>query len=65
MSDADIGEEFRREMDELMGQLGDQLSKVVGSIDDRIALPPQAGDVLADFREPLPEVTAPWRRSRS
>jgi glutamate/tyrosine decarboxylase-like PLP-dependent enzyme len=55
MSDADIGEEFRREMDELMGQLGDQLSKVVGSIDDRIALPPQAGDVLADFREPLPE----------
>ena len=55
MSDADIGVEFRREMDELMGQLGDQLSKVVGSIDDRIALPPQAGDVLADFREPLPE----------
>ena len=55
MSDADIGEEFRREMDELMGQLKDQIPKVVGSIDDRIALPPRAGDVLADFHEPLPE----------
>jgi glutamate/tyrosine decarboxylase-like PLP-dependent enzyme len=55
MSEASIGEEFRREMDELMEQLKDQLPKVVGSIDDRIALPPRAGDVLADFREPLPE----------
>ena len=55
MSEASIGEEFRREMDELMGQLKDQIPKVVGSIDDRIALPPRAGDVLADFHEPLPE----------
>jgi glutamate/tyrosine decarboxylase-like PLP-dependent enzyme len=55
MSEANIGEEFRREMDELMEQLKEQIPKVIGSIDDRIALPPQAGDVLADFREPLPE----------
>ena len=55
MSNRDIGEEFREEMAELMEQLKDQIPKVVGSIDDRIALPPEAGDVLADFREPLPE----------
>ena len=55
MSNADIGAEFRREMTELMAELKDQLPGVVGSIDDRIALPPAAGELLADFREPLPD----------
>jgi glutamate/tyrosine decarboxylase-like PLP-dependent enzyme len=55
MSDEDIGQQFRREMAELMEQLKDQIPKVVGSIDERIALPPDAGEILADFREPLPQ----------
>ena len=55
MSEPDIGQEFRQEMAALMEQLKDQIPKVVGSIDDRVALPPAAGEILADFREPLPE----------
>ena len=55
MFETDIGREFRREMDSLMTYLKEEIPTVVGSIDERIALPPQAGDVLADFREPLPD----------
>ena len=55
MIETDIGREFRREMDTLMTYLKEEIPTVVGSIDERIALPPQAGDVLADFREPLPD----------
>jgi glutamate/tyrosine decarboxylase-like PLP-dependent enzyme len=42
-------------MDTLMQQLMESIPKVVGSIDTRIALPPEAGNILADFHEPLPE----------
>jgi len=55
MSTQDIGTLFRREMARLMKYLGDEIPRVVGSIDERIALPPDAGKVLAGFREPLPE----------
>ncbi len=55
MSDSDLGREFREEMDTLMQQLMESIPKVVGSIDTRIALPPEAGNILADFHEPLPE----------
>ena len=55
MTHADLGEEFRLEMDALMEQLKESLPKVIGSIDTRIALPPDAEAVLKDFREPLPD----------
>lgn len=55
MTQADLGEEFRREMDALMEQLKESIPKVVGTIDSRIALPPDAESVLKNFREPLPE----------
>ena len=55
MNETDIGQEFREEMDKLMAYLKDEIPTVIGSIDERIALPPQAGAVLADFREPLPD----------
>ena len=38
-----------------MGQLTDAIPRVVGSIDDRVALPRDAGEILANFREPLPD----------
>jgi glutamate/tyrosine decarboxylase-like PLP-dependent enzyme len=55
MSKFELGAEFRAEMDTLMQELTGALPQVIGSIDERIALPPDAGEVLADFREPLPE----------
>lgn len=54
MNDSDLGKEFRQEMATLMEQLKEAIPRVVGSIDDRIALPPDAAKVLADFKEPLP-----------
>jgi glutamate/tyrosine decarboxylase-like PLP-dependent enzyme len=38
-----------------MEQLKESIPKVVGTIDSRIALPPDAESVLKNFREPLPE----------
>jgi glutamate/tyrosine decarboxylase-like PLP-dependent enzyme len=55
MSKFDLGPEFRAEMEALMQQLAASLPGIVAGIDDRIALPPEAGQVLEDFREPLPE----------
>lgn len=55
MSESDLGTEFRREMDALMEQLKDSIPQAIRSIDERIALPADATEVLADFREPLPE----------
>ena len=49
-----LGDEFRREMDVMMAALTESLPAIVGSIDTRAALPADAADVLADFREPLP-----------
>ena len=55
MSNQGLGKDFRREMDALLDQLRDQLPRVVRSIDERIALPPDSAEILADFRKPLPE----------
>jgi glutamate/tyrosine decarboxylase-like PLP-dependent enzyme len=55
MSKFELGAEFRAEMDTLMQELAGALPQVVGSIDERIALPPDADEILSDFREPLPE----------
>lgn len=55
MGQFDLGPEFRAEMDTLMEQLTGSLRDVIGSLDERIALPPDAADILSDFREPLPE----------
>jgi len=55
MTSSRPGDEFRREMDTLMKQLTAAIPKVVGSIDERVALPRDAAAVLADFREPLPD----------
>ncbi len=49
------GQEFRREMEELMEQLKESLATVILETDDRIALPPGAAAALADFYTPLPE----------
>jgi len=55
MSSEDLGQEFRREMASLLDQLREEIPRVVGGIDERTALPPDAAQVLADFRQPLPE----------
>lgn len=50
-----LGQEFRRELEELVGELGQLLSNAILTTDERIALPPGAEAALASFREPLPE----------
>ena len=56
MSDHDLSSEFRQEINTLMGQLTTALPKVIGSIDDRVAFPHDAGNTLKGFRdESLPE----------
>ena len=42
MSKFELGAEFRAEMDTLMQELTGALPQVIGSIDERIALPPDA-----------------------
>jgi len=54
MGQSDLGREFRKEMEVLVQQLGDTLSDVIGRTDDRIALQPEAAEVLNDFHQPLP-----------
>ncbi len=54
MSKTDIGQDFRDEMEILMRRTGTAIPDIVRGIDTRIALPPAADRVLADFREPLP-----------
>jgi len=46
---------FRSELHRLTGQLQDALAQVIGTIDDRIALPPGAQEALAGFHQPLPD----------
>ena len=56
MSDHNLSSEFRQEINTLMGQLTTALPKVIGSIDDRVAFPHDAGNTLKGFRdESLPE----------
>ncbi|MDZ7670864.1 MAG: hypothetical protein U5Q16_16090 [Gammaproteobacteria bacterium] len=47
--------DFRSELDRLTGQLQAALAEVIGTIDDRIALPPGAQEALAGFHQPLPD----------
>ena len=54
MTDSDPGIEFRREMETVIAELCAALPRVVGGLDTRRALSPDARSVLADFREPLP-----------
>lgn len=55
MSVAPIGEELRHEIESLIPQLQSYLSKVIRETDARMALPPNAGAVLEDLHEPLPD----------
>jgi glutamate/tyrosine decarboxylase-like PLP-dependent enzyme len=55
VSQENIGQEFRREAEELIAKLKDSLAQVIRSTDERIALPPGAAAALAGFYEPLPE----------
>ena len=50
-----LGSEFRREMESLMQELKETIPAVVGTIDTRVALSPDADAVMAGFREPLPQ----------
>lgn len=50
-----LGTEFRREMEVLMQELKETIPTVVGTIDTRVALSPDADAVMAGFREPLPQ----------
>lgn len=54
MSRSDLGQDFRREMEVLVRKVADSIPGIVHDIDTRLALPPGAAGVLADFREPLP-----------
>ena len=51
-----IGQEFRKETEDLVGQLQQTLADAILGTDDRIALPPDSEAALADFYEPLPEL---------
>ena len=54
MSQSNLGQELRDEMEVLIRQLGKTLPDVIRRTDDRIALPPNAESVLKDFHRPLP-----------
>lgn len=54
MGHSDLGREFRKEIEFLVQQLGDTLSDVIGRTDDRIALQPDAAEVLKGFQQPMP-----------
>ena len=55
MTTTNFSRDLRKEMDQLLGRLGESLVEVIRQTDDRIALPPGAEAALAGFREPLPE----------
>jgi glutamate/tyrosine decarboxylase-like PLP-dependent enzyme len=54
MSQSDLGQELRKEMEVLIRQLGGTLTDVIRRTDDRIALQPDAANILKDFQQPLP-----------
>jgi len=55
VSQNDLGQEFREEMEGLITKLQESLAEAIRGTDDRIALPPGAEVALADFYEPLPD----------
>jgi hypothetical protein len=54
MTIADVPQDLRREMEELIGQLERSLATVIRETDNRIALPPGSEAALAGLHEPLP-----------
>ncbi len=54
MSQSDLGQELRDEMEILVRQLKETLPDVIRRTDDRIALPPDAAKSLKNFHQPLP-----------
>jgi glutamate/tyrosine decarboxylase-like PLP-dependent enzyme len=54
MSQSDLGQALRDEMDVLVQQLAEALPGVIRRTDDRIALPPDSEAVLENFHQPLP-----------
>jgi glutamate/tyrosine decarboxylase-like PLP-dependent enzyme len=54
MSQANLGQELRDEMDVLVRQLGKALPDIIGRTDERLALQPDAESVLQNFHQPLP-----------
>jgi len=54
MSQSDLGQALRDEMDGLVRKLGDSLADVISRTDDRIALAPGAEAALENFHQPLP-----------
>jgi len=49
VSEKSLGEEFRKESEDLIATLQELLSQVIRGTDERIALPPGAEAALADF----------------
>jgi glutamate/tyrosine decarboxylase-like PLP-dependent enzyme len=54
MGQRELGEEFRGELDVLVESLAVNLVDVIRRTDDRLALQPNAKQVLHNFKEPLP-----------
>lgn len=54
MSQSDLGQQLRDELDVLVSQLGGTLTDVIRRTDERIALQPDAETVLRNFHQPLP-----------
>ena len=55
LSQNDLGQEFREEMEGLITKLQESLAEAILGTDDRIALPPGSEAALVDFYEPLPD----------
>jgi len=55
LTESGLGQQFRDEMESLIGDLKESLAKVILETDDRVALPPDSAKALADFYEPLPK----------
>lgn len=55
MGQADLGQEFRSELDSVVADLATLLPDVIHRTDERRALQPDAEAVLKTFREPLPD----------
>jgi glutamate/tyrosine decarboxylase-like PLP-dependent enzyme len=54
-TESSLGQEFRKEMQSLAGELAQSLTNVILETDNRIALPPGSEAALKDLHEPLPE----------
>ncbi|MBT5220307.1 MAG: aspartate aminotransferase family protein [Woeseia sp.] len=54
MGQRGLGEEFRDELDALVESLAANLTDVIRRTDERLALQPNAEQVLQNFKEPLP-----------